>query len=169
VHSLRRWGRSAIRLPIWLFILAGCVEASGLGFRHYIFPKYPAMANRARIEGSFVVELEVSGRKVVSVRIVSSSVHGIGNREIIGPPPPDFVTCIQDSLSMWELVSGKEDEKSKLQLSITFRLADKTSSGDNVAYTFSVQEKDNLPSNITIEASRLGSDQEPSKTGQLFE
>ncbi len=155
-----RWARNATNVFVYLLVLASQAYSAGISIQRYVIPTYPAAANRARIQGSFVVSLELSKGHVEKITIVSHTIFGLGNREIEGPPPADFASCIHDSVSKWEFNQADPFEKRTVTSTVEFRLADTTSTADAELHTFRVQEKGNLPWKIRIEANRLGSDQE---------
>jgi hypothetical protein len=161
--SRSEWKRNAAKILTALFLLCFNVSAEGINIRRYVIPTYPAMANRARIQGIFVVEMDIVAGAVRTITIVSSTIHGLGEKKIDGPVPPDFDASIRDSLSRWEFNQAGVAEKRTISLTVEFRLAKTISTGENAFYTFQVEERQNLPWRITIEASRLGADQEVKK------
>ena len=121
------------------------------------------MANRARIQGIFAVEMDIVAGGVQAIRIVSSEIHGLGEKKVDAPAPPEFDASIRDSLSRWEFSQTDARDGRTISLTIEFCLAKTISTGDNTLYTFQVEERQNLPWKLMIEASRLGSDQEVRK------
>jgi hypothetical protein len=156
--SLLRKGSARIAVSILLLMLWATANVSGEGIniRRYVMPLYPALSNRACYEGTFVVEIDIASGSVVTVRILSSDVYGLGNTKIDGPPPQDFIKCIRDALSRWEFDQANESERRTIEIIIEFRLAKTTTTADQESFVFHVQEKNNLPWKIKIEANRLG-------------
>lgn len=121
---------------------AGSVMAAGEGLKNFVLPRYPEIYRRARIEGSFVVQVRWENGKS-TVNLISHEAKGP-----YGPSKPDLmIEAITDALGQWQLLTTEQTEFS---VQITFKLSER--SADRPTYKFQIKEEDFLPREILVEA-----------------
>jgi hypothetical protein len=148
--------RVAVSISILFFCITSDVFGEGINIRRYVLPLYPAMSNRACYEAIFSVAIDIAAGIVSDVRIISSDVFGLGNTKLDGSPPVDFVRSIRDALSRWEFDQANQNESRTIEITIEFRLAKTITTADKESFVYQIQEKNNLPWKIRIEAYRIG-------------
>lgn len=145
---------NASRIVLLLFSFALNVYGGSLRLIDYVLPTYYGPANRALVQGSFVIDVTVNEGKTKKVTIVSHEVTGAGNR-LLSNAPVEMKNGIINALSKWQFDQENPQEQITIRVRISFRLGDKETTGDRQGFVFSVREEEGRPAEITIEADRL--------------
>lgn len=143
-------------LLIAIALLAGSDLQGETPSSSYVLPTYPPMANRSRVQGSFLVHVEVEGGRVRHVEIVSHKLTMPGGREI--KPPSAMTESIVAALSQWRFDRGEQQQRMEFTLTVLFRLTNRVRDAESQVHTFTVEEKGGKPTSIIIEADKLGAD-----------
>lgn len=163
MHKPRRrprkfWALTANSL-IFIFCFFTPLEGADIYIKNYVVPVYPGILNRARVQASFLVEYTVKEGRVETIVIISKRVMLPGNRVAgEGAWGDDFVKSINDALTQWTFVQSNAKQTQHFSVSIKFLLSNSNTEGDAARFRFTVQEKLYMPSEITIEMDKIGSD-----------
>jgi len=153
------WRMTAVNVMLLFCGMLTAIKASDICIKNYIVPIYPDALNRARIQASFAVEYSVQEGRVETVRIVSQRITFAGNHPAKeGTSIPDFERSIKDALTQWVFVQSDAQQTQQYSVSIRFLLANANTEADAARLKFMVKEKSYMPSEITIEAEKIGPD-----------
>ncbi len=153
------WKKSVSNIIILLFGLLAPIEASDIHISNYVVPVYPKLLNKARMQALFLVEINVKAGRVDTISILSQRIRNADNSFLInGAIFDDFIKSINDALVQWTFTQSDKKRTHKFRVSVRFLLTECNAEEENARFRFIVQEKDNVPSMITIEADRIGPD-----------
>jgi hypothetical protein len=154
------WGINAINVVFLFFAILNPLEAAAdIRIKSYVFPLYPVPCNQVRMQASFMVEYSIKEGHIATIRIGS---HNIKNayhpNEQDGPIPIEFVKSINDALAQWTFVQSDAQQTQIYTVSIRFLLGNANTEANTARFKVTVQEKEYMPSEITIEADKIGPD-----------